>query len=439
MTGPLARLRSISAKSDRWWAAAAAGAFLAACSSSYNGDYSAHTGVYESEESYSYTEDSLEGDVARPVTVQESRAESTSSRDSYKSAQRMPASRPASRPPPGYSQPKPQVGPQQSQQTGGQPSPLQPGKQVQPAKVMMVYQGQLQLRVRRQLEAMTELTAMAKALDGFVQSQSGNVLVLRVPVAKFFAAMDQLSAVGKVLDRSYQAQDVGDRVAELETRLQVVTEARERLLALLAKTKDSEQRLAILEEVKRLTEVLETLQSTVQTLTRLAAFSTITVQVEPLLQDGGSGGPRSFFAWIRNLQSHRATLGGGKDDLTLPMPKGFVQFHKDDDFRAQAADTSALRAGKIRNEPVGTAAFWAEAIAFEMEGRDEEKVDRFKAGPLEVQVFRNKDAQPRWYLVGVTVAGDDVYVVEAWLPDEAAWKLHGDAIRDALGKLEVQP
>lgn len=406
------------------------------CSSAYAPSYS-DRGSYAAEEAsgeYGYASDSIEGEVARPAAVE------TVSRTSG-SAKSASAPRPASRP---------QATPQrQGAPSGGQPAgqtgstgngpaaePTKPDKQ---AARMVVYRGDVQLRVRRQLEAMEQLGKLARDLGGFVQAQSGNVIILRVPVAVFSSALQRVGEAGEILHSSYSAEDIGDRVAELATRLQVVQEARARLLELLARAKDPYERLALLEEIKRLTEQVETLQATLETLGKLAAFSTITVTLQPILTGGGSSGPRSYFGWVRELVPQRATLDGDKDDLRLPMPKGFVQFSKDDALRAQAADTSILRGGRVRNEPEGTARFWADAIAFEMDGRDEEKVDQYRAGPLEVQVFRNKDAQPRWYVVGVAVAGKHVYVVEAFLPTEAAWKEHGDAIRAALAKLEVVP
>lgn len=413
-----------------------AGSLAAGCSSAYSPAYG-DRGSYEAEAAsadYGYSSDSVEGDVARPTTAS---VETVSRTGSYSKS--APPPRPAQRPQATPSRPGPQSG--TPSPSGGKPAepgaePTKPDKQ---AARMVVYRGDVQLRVRRQLEAMEQLGKLAKDLGGFVQAQSGNVIILRVPVAVFSSALQRVGEAGEILHSSYSAEDIGDRVAELSTRLQVVQEARARLLELLARAKDPDERLALLEEIKRLTEQVETLQATLETLGKLAAFSTITVTLQPILTGGGSSGPRSYFGWVRELVPQRATLDGDKDDLRLPMPKGFVQFSKDDALRAQAADTSILRGGRVRNEPEGTARFWADAIAFEMDGRDEEKVDQYRAGPLEVQVFRNKDAQPRWYVVGVAVAGKHVYVVEAFLPTEAAWKEHGDAIRAALAKLEVVP
>jgi hypothetical protein len=97
-----------------------------------------------------------------------------------------------------------------------------------------------------------------------------------------------------------------------------------------------------------------------------------------------------------------------------------------------------LRGGTVENEPRGDAAFWADAVDHEMEGRDEERVAAGESGPVTYRVYRNKDLQPRWYLVGLRPDKDDVYVIEAFFPNEDAWKAHGDAVIKALGTFRVK-
>ncbi len=304
---------------------------------------------------------------------------------------------------------------------------------------MVVYFGYLKLRVRRQIEAFDEITKLAQTAGGYVQSLAGSTIVVRVPAGDFDAAMGRFAAVGETLDRRVKAIDVSRQFTDVEARLQVAIQARGRLLQLLDKVKNTDERLQILEEIKRLTEMIETAAGTLAALHNLANFFTITIDVEPVVADGGQIVHRSPFAWIRGLTGHLVTLTEGKKGIKMKMPRGFVLFEEDDVFRAQAADTSLLRVARTKNEPKGDATFWSAAVQHEMEGRDEELVETKAVSDLQVRVWRNKDVRPRYYLVATAIAGEHVYVLELFLPNVTAWDQHKEAIWQALATLEVAP
>ncbi|MBI5611256.1 MAG: DUF4349 domain-containing protein, partial [Deltaproteobacteria bacterium] len=259
---------------------------------------------------------------------------------------------------------------------------------------LVVYFGYLRLRVRRQIEAFDEVTKLAQAAGGYVQTLSGRTVVVRVPATDFDAAMARFAAVGEILDRRVKAVDVSKQFTDVESRLQVASQARARLLQLLERVKTTEERLQILEEIKRLTEAIETAESTLAALRNLADYFTITIDVEPVVQDGAGEVHRSPFGWVRHLTAHLVTLTEGKKSIAMTMPQGFVLFAEDPVFRAQAADTSLLRVGRVANEPKGDANFWSLAVHHEMEGRDEELVEQKTVGGLQVRVYRNKDVRP---------------------------------------------
>lgn len=355
-----------------------------------------------------------------------------------------PAPRPVSRPAASSGDKKSAGGSYAPARADGKSSQEQPPdrsvkgeKQVQ--SPMVVYFGYLKLKVRRQIEAFDQITKLAQAAGGYVQALSGSTVVVRVPATDFDDAMTRFATAGEVLDRRVKAVDVTRQFSDMETRLQVARGARQRLLLLLERVKDTEERLQILEEIKRLTEHIETAESSLATLRNLASFFTITIDVEAIVADSGTVVHRSPFAWVQALVPHLVTLQEGKKDVRMTMPKGFVLFEEDAVFRAQAADTSLLRAGRIVNEPVGDPLFWAAAVEHEMEGRDEELVDKRSIGKLQVGIYRNKDLKPRYYLVGIATAGRHVYVVEAFVPSDSAWATHKEALLQALTTFEATP
>ena len=313
------------------------------------------------------------------------------------------------------------------------------GDAAAPEQPMVIYQGYLKLRVRRVLEAVETITKLTDAAQGSIDSQSASVIIVRIPASDFEKVMNTFAGVGELLDRQIRALDVTEQFTDLQSRLDVARQTRERLLVLLAQVNDVEERLRIIQEVKRLTELIESVESTLATLENLVAYYTITIELVPILDEGRQVAHVSPFPWIRWLTAHEATLSGGKDTFAVALPRGFVQFTQDESFRAQAADTTTLRAASIPNEPAGDAAFWIAAIEHEMDGRDEELVASDGAGILALRVFRNKDVQPRYYQLGVATEGDRLFVVEAFYPSEEAWHAHGGEVTAALASFRVAP
>jgi hypothetical protein len=303
---------------------------------------------------------------------------------------------------------------------------------------LVVYLGYLKLRVKRLLEAVDAITRLTEEAGGYIESLSSQAVVVRVPAHDFDAAMARYAALGDVLDRRVKALDVSAQFTDLRARLAVAKESRERLLKLLEQVQDVQERLRILQEVKRLTEQIESIESTLSTLQNLLDYFTITIELEPVVTTGVAVTHRSPFPWVRALAAHRGTIDDGKRAVRLTLPKGFVLFDEEDVYRAQAADTTTLRVGRVRNEPRGGAGFWADAVLHEMDGRDEELVEDGTAGVVTYRVFRNKDVQPRTYLVGVHARGDDLWVVEIFYPNEAAVERHHQAVVAALATFGVK-
>ncbi|MCK9463349.1 MAG: DUF4349 domain-containing protein [Proteobacteria bacterium] len=303
---------------------------------------------------------------------------------------------------------------------------------------MVVYTGYLRLRVKRLLEAVDEVTRITESQKGYIESLAQRVVVVRIPAKDFDAVMAEFAKLGELLERRIKALDVTEQFTDLGARLAVAKEAQSRLIALLAKTEDVEERLRILQEVKRLSEQIELIESTLSTLQNLVDYFTITIELEPIMEDSGGDLHRSPFAWIRGLAAHVTTLWDGKDEFDLELPQGFVLFEKDDVYRAQSADTTVIRGAVVDNEPRGDNAYWIKAVHHEMEGRAEKLEAEGDSGPIAYKLYKSEDVQPRYYLIGVAARGEDLYVLEVFFPNEEALAAHKDAVIKALATFEVQ-
>lgn len=319
--------------------------------------------------------------------------------------------------------------------TSAQPEEAYPGKGKPTTgdveHPLVVYTGYLRLQVRRVLDAVNAITKKTEDRGGYIESMTSTVVVVRVPGQDFDQVMVEFAQLGEVLEQNIRAEDVTDQFTDVGARLVVAKDARARLLALLAQEKNVEQRLAILAEIKRLTEDIEAMESTLTTLQNLVDYFTITIELEPILEDSRSTLYESPFQWIRELSAHQATLDGD-DDFVLSVPKGFVHFDEEDDFRAQSADTAMLRATRIDNEPVGDDTFWGAAVQHEMLARGEKAVKDGTSGAVRYRAYVSDDLKPRYYLVGVAVRGEELFVIEAFFPNQESYERHIETVIASL-------
>lgn len=312
------------------------------------------------------------------------------------------------------------------------PDPAEPGVP------LVVYSGYLKLQVKRVLDAVESITGLVETRGGYVESLTSDVVVVRVPARDFEGVMAEFAALGEVLDQNIRAEDVTAQFTDVGARLAVAKQARARLLALLEQEKDVKERLSVLQEIKRLTEQIELMESTLATLQNLVDYFTITLELVPVLESTRTTLYTSPFQWVSDLTAHLATLVGGKDDFTITAPLGFVVFDESDDYRAQAADTAVLRGARIANEPYADAPFWSLAVRHELVARGEKSVSKGQAGHVSYEIFVNDDVKPRYYLVGVAVHEDDLFVLEGFLPNRESYDRHGSAVVRALGTFRAE-
>jgi len=309
---------------------------------------------------------------------------------------------------------------------------------VEPDEPLVVYSGYLKLRVKRLLEAVDEIERITAEKAGYIESRTRDVVVVRIPASDFDEVLAGFSRVGELLGRRIKALDVTEQFTDLGARLAVAREARARLLALLERVADVEERLLILREVGRLSELIESYESTLATLRNLVDYFTITIELVPVVDDRAIDSHSSPFPWIRALAAHRVSITDGRNEFSITLPPSFVLFDKDDSYRAQAADTTVIRGGVVDNEPRGDSSFWSDAVDHELRGRGESADGAGVAGALHYRVYRSDDVQPRWYLVAVAASGEDLYVIEVFYPNQQSFAAHHEAVIAALATFEVR-
>lgn len=281
---------------------------------------------------------------------------------------------------------------------------------------MVHYDGSIQLRVTDPRKTLDEAAAMATSMGGFVEQQNETMVMLRVPVDHIREAFTKLLGLGDVLSKSLSAADITDAFTATELRLKTMRTSRDRLIVLLANVKDEDERLEILGQIRRLTEEIDALDMRVKTLAKLAAFSRLTLEVQPRETRGTTKADAlAAFRWIDDLSPFRRDTAQRGSLLKLAAPAEMVVLDEARHWVAESADGAVVWTSKRKNAPKGSSDFWASAIAERMQA-DFAETSRGKIGGFDFVTFIDGGTTHYRYLVGVRAAGDDLEVIEIYYP-----------------------
>ncbi len=168
---------------------------------------------------------------------------------------------------------------------------------------MRVYSGELRVEVPRAEDAGREFLAKIESWGGYLQSQTGTALTVRVPAAHFDEAFEVARSAGRVLAENRRAADVTEEYVDLGIRADNARKSRTRLLAILEKAEKVEDILKIESELRRLTEELERMEGRLKFLADQVAMSTLTAEFRSLEQAPPPVRKRrwSRFGWINRV------------------------------------------------------------------------------------------------------------------------------------------
>jgi hypothetical protein len=301
------------------------------------------------------------------------------------------------------------------------------------ASRMVHYDGYARLRVARVEDGIADLTRLAASVGGAVERVSGRAVTIRVPVARFQEAFDKALDLGDVLDQSITAEDVTEAFTAVDLRLSTAKATRDRLVVLLAKAEDEQEKLQLVRQIQRVSEQIDVLEAKVRTLADLAARSRITVELVPreALAWQGPDAETAQMAWIRGLSPFRRDIGLDSRKLTLDVPDGMVGLDERRAFVAEAPDGARIWTHSVKNRPLGDAAFWQAAVQGRL-GRDFASVQRSVAGDFQVLTLVDRGEDPYTWIVAVRVQGARLEIVQAYLPDPAQAARYGAAVQAIL-------
>jgi hypothetical protein len=302
---------------------------------------------------------------------------------------------------------------------------------VSPQERLRVFSADLEISVPSVSVAREEAITYVESIGGYVESSGESYLVVRVPAPAFDASLARLEALGELLSRSVSTADVTDQYLDLDRRLQIAETSRERLYELLERAEDADERVSILREIRRLTEEIEQLRNSLDSLSRLIQFSRITISLVARIQTTRAALSTIPFSWIAQLDPLRHTLGRASRAIEVTPPEDFAVFSQGALVSAESADGVRFRVSARANQPEGDAAFWQEALSYHLSPLYR------TATPIEAGAFRgvrleSKDISPFVYVVAVMVRENETLVAEVFYPDLNAEAAHEAAIVAAL-------
>lgn len=207
-------------------------------------------GGYPRQTTINFDDDAIEGDLVRPDGA-------------YLEARRRlaeaPAAPPAETAPSTTDAPDPEVSPD-------------------PQKRLVIYTGDYTVMTANIDQAVRELIALAESFGGYLQRRQNGEVTVRVPAERFFELTGRVPSWGIVTHESMQASDVTKQFLDLGLRIETAEKSRARLLELLARAIKMEDILRIEEQVRRLTEEIETMKGELRYLSDQIGFSTLAVR-----------------------------------------------------------------------------------------------------------------------------------------------------------------
>ncbi len=166
---------------------------------------------------------------------------------------------------------------------------------------LLIYSATLTMAVFGTEQALAAVEKLAKDKRGYLVRRSDQSITIRVPAPSFEETLNGVGKLGDELHRDVSARDVTEEYADLEIRLKNAESVRARLEALLARSSNVEEALAVERELERLTQTIEQIKGRMKLLGELVTFSTITVNFQPHAVERVNPDVPLPFDWLRQL------------------------------------------------------------------------------------------------------------------------------------------
>jgi len=301
-----------------------------------------------------------------------------------------------------------------------------------------IFSGGCTIRTTSFAAGILEVSGIARKYNGWVDSSSDNNITIRVPAENFREAFDAILFGRDVVDKFEEANDVTDQYSDLTTRLAALNSTRQRLGNLLAAETDTERKVPILREIRRIDDQIERIRANLEHLSRAIAYSTITVTFIPYSHEMPHN-TRTVFRWVDSLDPFSVTIPNVFRRVIVSLPEEFavLRTRRIRYFHAEAADGTIFRIGTVRNNPEGDSSFWRRTVIHNIGARFSGYTEA-EAGDVKYVLFTPKAGMDYRYLVGTVIKRKLIYVIEVYFPDSSSYERWKDSINESLGELRIR-
>ncbi|MFO0614657.1 MAG: DUF4349 domain-containing protein [Polyangiaceae bacterium] len=167
---------------------------------------------------------------------------------------------------------------------------------------ILIYTADFVLAVYETEKTVDAVQDIAERAGGYLSRRSDTSITVRIPADRFQAAITEMQALGEVVRRNVSSEDVTAEYRDLEVQLANAVAMRDRFAALLSRATTVTESLEIERELGRVTATIERIRGRLKVLADLAAYSTVTVEVQrkqsAILQQGPFNLP---LPWLNDL------------------------------------------------------------------------------------------------------------------------------------------
>ncbi len=301
------------------------------------------------------------------------------------------------------------------------------------------YHGNVELLVTNARATITKVVDVVNARNGYVERITGDTIIVQVPADSFDAAFNEILTFGKVLQKAVTTVDITEEFQSTDLRLKIARTTRDRLLALLKKAVNEEDKLQLLKQIEEITSTIESLESQFEILKTKVNFSKITVQLKTY--DQFDSRYRDYeplgFDWINDLTPLDDAVVRAGDKLAFKEPPGMLNIKNNKRYwSAESGDKTIFRATKRRNEPRGDGEFWLSAINLRLRSKYK-SVENFNIGEYKLLRLESFDEVPSIYYVGLKAGNDALKLVELYFPEVKLEDKYKNSIFDSIRSGEL--
>ena len=308
---------------------------------------------------------------------------------------------------------------------------------------MIVYTASYLMVVDSVVSSLEAAHAVVDRYQGYIQSSvtADNYrygkIILRIPVEKFEDAIKDIAKLGEVTSKTISASDVTMEYNDVVLRMQSALEVRARMMELLKRVQKPEEKVKVLKEIARLTQVIDSLNAQKSYLMNKASYSTIEVEFRARLKDTVSHYIASPFGWIRALSISSRSIKNTEPPCEFDVPENFF-IYRGNFFKkgslflmATPGETVKMRMGFVDNYPAADAEFWKEALALDFTNRRYGSVAQkeLKIADGKTAVMTTAIAEgATYYIVAVVIYKDKLAVCEAVFKDKDAYDKYSASV-----------